>query len=171
MTPNRWLAIAAATLIWALSFWFGVLALATRPVAAFAIVGVGVVFALYALTLLSGSERGTDIAFRAALAALLAGSLLLVAAQVVDDRRLAIAAVIAAPGVGGSLALAPAGDLARTALRLVAVGALTVIGVALYGTEPAVFGLLAPLYVLPLLAVADGYLERVRRVVADPPPD
>lgn len=167
MAGNRWFAIAVATLVWAVSFWFGLLALSTERVTAFAIMGVGLVFALYALTAFGGVDGALDTAFRASLAALATASVLVIAALAADDDRVAVAAAILAPGVGATLCLAPTGDRARIGLRLVAVAVLAVIGVALYGTDSTVFGLLAPLYVMPLLAVADGYLDRVRSAAAD----
>ena len=169
---NRWLAIAVGTLVWALAFWFGLLAVPSDRTVGFAIMAVGLVFALYAVTFVAGGDTPTATAFRGSLLALACGCAVVLIAAVGDDERVAAAAAVLAPGVGGAICLPPARDVLRTGVRLAVTVGLTIVGVALYSTDATVFGLLAPLYVLPLLAVSDIYVDRVREGArAAAPPD
>lgn len=161
-TGRKWFAIAAATLLWALAFWFGLLAESTDRTVAFAIIGVGLVFAMYVVAFVGRVDRAADRAFRSALVAIAVGIVLVAAALAFGSERFAVAAAVAAPGVGGALVIPPSGDRARIVARLVIVVLMTFVGLALYGTERTVFGLVAPLYVLPLIGVADIYFDRVR---------
>lgn len=164
-TPDvgrRWLAIVVGTLVWAVAFWFGLLVGTSSRTAAFAIIAVGLVFAMYALTALGGEADVADTAFRGALGALIAGSLLVVTTLVSGSDRFMLAAVVIAPGVGAAMCLPPSEDRPRVGVRLIAVGVMALIGIALHATEPTAFGLIAPLFVLPGLGIADIYYERVR---------
>lgn len=166
---NRWLAIVVATLIWALAFWFGLLALSTQKATAFVIMAIGLVFAMYGLAAFERAADTMDLAFRAALVALGVGILALVGSLMFDDARYAVAAVVLAPGLGGAACLTPAHERVRLGIRSVAIGVLALIGLALYATDATVFGLLAPLYVLPLLGVTDGYIDRVLSLATSDP--
>ena len=70
MTPGQWPGIAAGTLVWAVALWFGFLAVNTSPVVGLAIIGTGLVFAMYTVAGFSGAADIGNTGFRSSLIAL-----------------------------------------------------------------------------------------------------
>lgn len=167
MTPHRALAIGVATLIWAISLWFGFLSLSGDRTIALVIIALGLVFSLYALAALSGAADLASTGFRASLSGLGTAIALLIASQVTGVDSFAIAAPLAAAGVGGSTALQPEPDSIGGGVRIGTTIAISLAFVWLFGIDRTVYGLMAPLVALPGLAVADRVLVRVRGVVAE----
>jgi len=167
VTPNRALAIAGATLIWAIALWFGFLSLSGDRTIALVIIALGIVFSLYALAALSGAADLASTGFRASLSALGTAIALLIAAQITGVDSFAVAVPLAALGVGGSTALQPEPDGIGSGVRIGTAVALALAFVWLFGVDRTVYGLLAPIVVFPGLAAADGVLERVRGIVAE----
>lgn len=166
MTPNRWFAVTLATLVWAISLWFGFLAVSSERVTAFVIIAIGLVFASYALAGFSGADDPTGTGFRSSLIGLGSGIALIIGFQVTGTDTFAIATPVVAAGVAGAFGLEPADDRIRIGARVAAVGALTFLAVALYRIDPTVYGLVAPLVVFPAIAITDVYHDRVRAGVA-----
>lgn len=167
MTSHRALAIASATLIWAIALWFGLLSLSGDRTIALVIIALGLIFSLYTLAALSGAADLASTGFRASLSALGTAIALLIAAQITGVESFAVAVPLAAVGVGGSTALQPEPDGIGGGVRIGTAVALALAFVWLFDFDRTVYGLLAPIVVLPGLAVADRVLERVRGVVAE----
>lgn len=166
MTPNRWFAVTVATLVWAISLWFGFLAVSSERIIAFVIIAFGLVFASYALAGFSGTDDPFGTGFRSSLIGLGTGIALIIGFQVTGTDTLAIATPVVAAGVAGAFGLEPTHDRIRVGARVAAIGALTFLAVALYRIDPTVYGLLVPLAVFPAIAITDVYYDRVRAGVA-----
>ena len=171
MTRSRWFAIAVATLVLSISLWFGFLALSIERFTAFAIIGVGLAFSMYALAGFSGAEDIATAGFRSALWALGTAIALVIGFQLTGADALAVSAPIAGAGVGAANALEPAGDRSRWIVRIGAVGLLCVAMVWVYNVDHTVYGLVAPLLVFPVIGAVDRYYERVIQVVGESAPD
>ncbi|HSJ71265.1 MAG TPA: hypothetical protein VLA29_06435 [Acidimicrobiia bacterium] len=166
MTPNRWFAVTVATLVWAISLWFGFLAGSNERVTAFVIIAFGLVFASYALAGFSGADDPTGTGFLSSLIGLGTGIALIIGFQVTGTDTFAIATPVVAAGAAGAFGLEPTRDRTRIGARIAVVGLLTFLAVALYRVDPTVYGLVAPLTVFPAIAIADVYYDRVRAGVA-----
>jgi hypothetical protein len=162
VTPNRWFAVTVATLVWAISLWFGFLAGSSERVTAFVIIAFGLVFASYALAGFSGAEDPVGTGFRASLMGLGTGIVLIIGFQVTGTDTFAIATPVVAAGAAGTFGLDPTNQRIRAGARIAAVGALTILAVGLYRVDPTVYGLVAPLTIFPAIAIADVYYDRVR---------
>jgi len=80
-----------------------------------------------------------------------------------------VLAPVLAVGVGGTWALAPTRSKQRNTARL---GMLGVVAFGLYlvfKAEPTAFGLMAPLFPLPALGIADRLFDRGRDVINEQP--
>jgi hypothetical protein len=171
MTANRWFAIAVATLVWALALWFGFLALSTGRTIALATIGIGMVFALYALAGLSGAPDLAATGFRASLTGLGAGIALVIAFWSTGTDIFILAAPVCAFGLGAATALQPRPKGIGSSVRVAVVVVVSAIAVLVYNVDRTVYGLLAPLVVLPAMAIGDQLHERARDVVAEPTTD
>jgi hypothetical protein len=168
---RRWFAIAVATLVWALALWFGFLAISTGRTVALITMGVGLVFSLYALAWFSGDPDLATSGFRSSLGALGTAIALVIAFSITDADAFIVAAPVAAFGVGAASALHPVPDGVGSAARIVAVVLMSGLLVWIHGIDHTVYGLLAPLVVLPAITIADHLVVRAREVVGEPTPD
>ena len=167
MTPGQWPGIAAGTLVWAVALWFGFLAVNTSPVVGLAIIGTGLVFAMYTVAGFSGAADIGNTGFRSSLIALSVALVMFLLAEIADQEVLAFAAPVLAAGVGGAFALAPNRDLIRLAVRIGFVVAATIAVGLVYSVDRTIYGLLAPLVSLPVLGLADRLYLRAKQVVAE----
>ena len=171
MTHHRGFAIAVGTLMWAVSSWFGFLAISTAMATAVTIMGVGLAFAVYAVAGFSGAPDVAATGFRSALIAFGVAAVAIGAYVVTNVDGFVVAAPVVAVGVGCALALQPATDPANVMARLAVIALMAMISVWVYNVDPTVYGLVSPLMPLPALVVADTYYARVRAATSESVPD
>ena len=167
MTQSRWLAISVGTLIVAMAFWFAILAAPANLVMSLMIFGVGLAFAMYSVAGFSRTDDPMGTGFVAAITALATAAVIAIFAQAVDLSAALALSPVAAIGVGGTRALAPAGDKSRNLARLAATAVTMVAMYFVFTVDTTAYGLVAPLVPLPALGIADRLYERGREVVAE----
>lgn len=167
MTHSRPLAIGVGTLVWSVSLWFGFLSFSAARTTALVIIGVGLSFAVYAVAGFSGADDVATTGFRSALVAFGVAGVLVVAYLVTGIEGFVVAAPIAALGVGGTIALQPASDVVTLVTRCAITILASVIATWIYNVDPTVYGLVAPLFPLPALGIADTYTTRVRSAASE----
>jgi hypothetical protein len=163
---GTWLAVGVGTLIWAIALWFGFLALSTARTVALVIIASGLVFGQYAIAGFSGAPDVTGTGFRASLIALGVGISMLAAYELTGTDAFAVASPVAAMGIGAAFALQPVDPVPRVLARIAVVAAASAVMVLVYGVDPTVYGLVAPLVSLPVLPPADHLYERGAEIVA-----
>ena len=95
------------TLVLVTTMWFGLLTGRTAPLMAAVIIGVGIVFAMYAVAGFSGQDDPFTAGFKGSLYAMVVGIGLLIAYRTTGNASFVLVAPVVAAGVGGSVALAP----------------------------------------------------------------
>lgn len=171
MSPNRWLAIAVATLVWAIALWFGFFSLPIDRTVGLAIIAVGLVFSMYALAGFSGAIDIGTTGFRASLIAIGVVLVLLLAYWGSGIEGLVVASPVLGAGFGGAYALAPNDDAIRFWSRCAAAAVVSVAMVWVFGVDSGVYGLVVPLVSFAPLGIADRIYERAREVVGETAPD
>lgn len=164
---GAWLGIGAGTLLVSIGLWVGLFVVQSDRTFGLATIGGGIVLGVYGIVAFSGVEDPSTVAFRASLYALTVAAALVVAFQVNEEASYAVAAPVVAVGVGGAFAIPPVGDTYRLATRIVAVGLVTIVVVAIYRVDHTVYALLAPLLPLPAVGLADRVIDRGREIIAE----
>lgn len=167
MRQGKLFATVVGTLVLIISMWFGLLTARTDPIIAVAFIGVGIVFAMYAIAGFSGGEKPFDTAFKASLFAMAIGIGLLIAYQATGNASFVLIAPATAAGVGGSFALPPVGDRARGVARQVAVVISALMLAYVFRVDEVLYAVFTPLVPLPVLLLADHLLDRAKDVVAE----
>ncbi len=158
--------MGVGTLVWAVALWFGFLSLSSDRTVALVVIAIGLVFGQYAIAGFSGATDVMGTGFRASLIALGIGMGLLVAFELTDTDSFAVAAPVAAMGIGAAIALQPVRDRGRLVTRIAVVIIASGAVVVLYGVDHTVYGLIAPLVPVPVLPVADHLHARAVGIVA-----
>jgi len=167
VTQSRWLAIGVGTLIVALSFWFAILTVPSNTIVGLTIFGAGLAFAMYSVAGFSGADDLMQTGFTAAITALVAAGALAIFAQALDLREILALSPVAAIGVGGARALAPTGDKSRNLVRLLSTATVLAAMYFVFTVDITAYGLMAPLFALPALGIADRFYDRGRDIVAE----
>ena len=169
MPQYKWPAIGVGTLVLVITMWFGLLTARTAPVTAVAMIAVGLVFAMYAVAGFSRVPDPMQVGFRASLYALVTGIGLLLAYQGTGNASFVIVAPIASAGVGGSFALVPIGDRSRGLARQGGAIVAAVLMSYVFQVDEVIYALIAPLVPLPVLGIADRFVDRGRDIIAEEP--
>jgi len=162
---NRWVGISVGTLLSSLSLWFGILAIPANVLMGLVIAGVGIAFAMYAVAGFSGAENPMDTGFASALVALIVAASSVAMFGLTGIRPFIVLAPVLAIGFGGTWALAPTRDKRRNTARLAMSSVVAVTLYLVFTVEPTAFGLMAPLFPLPALGIADRLFDRGRDVI------
>lgn len=170
MISRSWLALFVGTLVFAVSMWFALVAIAQSEVVGVLILAVGLVLTAYAVAGFSEAEMPFDAGFRAAMYALLVGGAMLAIAEGTGSEQFLILAPFVGIVVGVSQALAPVGETTRFVARIVALIPVCLVVWLIFWVDPVVYGVVAPLIPLVAVGLADRTFERAREVLAEKPP-
>jgi hypothetical protein len=164
---SAWLGIGVGTLIAALGLWFGLFAIQSNGTTGLAIITVGIIFAMYAMTIFNGVEDAATVAFHSALYAIVTATMLVILFTTTGSPSYLVAAPVLSLGVGGVVGVPPVGNRLRTLTRAIAVALVTFIAVTVYWVDHTVYALMAPLISLPAVGLADRIFEKGREVAAE----
>jgi len=169
MISQKWPAIGVGTVVLAISMWFGLLTARTTPVLSVGMIAVGIVFAMYAVAGFSRVDDFMNVGFKASMYALVTGIGLLIAHQLTGNASFVIIAPIVAAGIGGTYALVPINDKVRSLARQAGAIVVAVIMSYVFKVDEVIYALVAPLLPLPVLGIADRFVDRGRDIVAEGP--
>lgn len=165
MKQSVWRGIGVGTLVAAIAMWFGLFAIQSSRITGLGIITVGIIFAMYAMVLFSGSEDGQTVAFHASLYAIVTATTLMIVFTATDSPSYVVAAPVLALGVGGAVGLPPHGESLRVLLRVGAVAAVTMVAVSVYWVDHTVYAVVAPLMSLPAVGLADRLFDRAQEIM------
>jgi len=165
------LSLFVGSLVFAVSMWFGLLAVIAAEAVGVVILAVGIVMTMYIVAGFSEVPEPFDVGFKAALFALLVGGLMLVVYQVTDSESFLILSPLVSVIVGCAYALNPVDERGRRLARLAAIIPVGLVGGFVYSVDPVIYGVILPLVPLGAVGVAESFFERGQTVLAEEPPD
>ncbi len=164
---RRFAAAAVGTLILCIGMWFGLLTVRTAPVMAVTIIGLAMIFAMYAVAGFAGVDNIGNTAFKGAMFALVCGIGLLVAHRLTGNASFALIAPVTASGVGGSVVLTPLGDRGRSTARQVGVLIAAFAIAYVFRVDEVLYAIFTPLVPFPVIMISDRLYDRGKGVVGE----
>ena len=154
------LGIAVGTGIAVTGFWLALLVIRSNITIGLFIIGLSVVLSMVAVAGFGGVTEPLTVGIRAAIAGLVAGSILFLLSAVTGSATITLLLPAVTLGVGGVIAHPGDRDPQRVSMRLAASGAAAVLVVAGGLVAVEVWMMLAPLLPLPALAAGDWLVDR-----------
>lgn len=162
--------LLVGTLVFAISMWFGLLAVIASETIGIAILGVGLVMTMYIVAGFSGAPEPLDVGFRAALIALAVGGVMFIIYEITGTDQFLILSPLVAGIAGVAHALNPVDQRARRLVRLAAIVPVGLVGGFIYSVDPLIYGVILPLVPLAVVGIAENFFDRGQRVIAEDPP-
>lgn len=162
--------LLVGTLVFAISMWFGLLAIIASETIGIVILGVGLVMTMYIVAGFSEAPAPFDVGFRAALIALGVAGVMFIVYEITSTDQFLILSPLVAGIAGVAHALNPVDQRSRRLFRLAAIVPVGLVGGFVYSIDPLIFGVILPLVPLPVVGIAENFFERGQRVIAEEPP-
>lgn len=156
-------------MVFAVSMWFGLLAVLGSDVVGMVVLGMGLAMTMYVVAGFSEAPDPLDVGFRAALVALITGGAMFVVYEATDSESFLVLGPLVAVIIGAAFALNPVGSRSRTLARLAAIVPVTLVGGFVYTVDPLIYGVLLPLTPLAAVGFAEYLYERGQQIVAEDP--
>jgi hypothetical protein len=162
--------LLVGTLVFAISMWFGLLAVLASEAIGIAILGIGLAMTMYIVAGFSEAPEPLDVGFRAALIALGVGGVMFVTSEITESEQFLVLSPLVAAIAGVSFALNPVDKRGRRLARMAAVIPVGIVGGFVYTVDPLIYGVILPLVPLAAVGLAENFYDRGERVIAEDPP-